>query len=265
MVRKIKPAQRWDGLGNDNKFIPNGSCDLKVGEIYKNLGLGDGSKLSRQNDPIFAISRAFNRYTYEAYPVHMPSFAARLALLKDLSEKASDLASAFDEVGIESFDDIEWSIERGLDLNSSAIEPSKGYVSREISLFREFSADGVHKIAKALKAAAEAFPKHPDAPPPGRPPKRALVGLIQDLADIYEFHTECLAYKGFAYDPETHEYDGPFFLFSWAIISDFDPSAAKTNNALGAQIRKALVNSSERNSQVKYHIDSDFDFTDGKE
>lgn len=238
---------------------------LKLGKFTKNLGLGDGSKLSRQNDPIFAISRAFNRYTYEAYPVHMPSFAARLALLKDLSEKASTLASAFDEVGIESFDDIEWSIERGLDLNSSAFEPSKGSISREISLFREYSADGVHQIAKSLKAAAEAFPKHPDAPPPGRPAKTALVGLIQDLAGIYKFHTERPAYEGFAFDPETHEYGGPFFLFSWAIISDFDPSAAKTNNALGAQIRKALTDYGWQPVKIEHFHDDDFDFTDGKE
>jgi hypothetical protein len=265
MARKIQPAQRWDGFGNYNNFVPDGSRDMKVEEIYKILGLGNGSQLSKRDDPIIAISRAFNRYTCEAYPVHMPSFAARLALLKDLSEKASTLASAFDEVGIESFDDIEWGIEQGLDLKPSAVEPSKGYVSSEIPLFREYSADWVHKIAKSLKAAAEAFPKHPDAPPPGRPAKRALVGLIQDLADVYEFHTERPAYEGFAYDPETHEYDGPFFLFAWPIISDFDPSAAKTNNALGAQIRKALTDYGWQPVKIEHFHDDDFDFTDGKE
>ncbi len=265
MVRKVKPAERWDGHGDDNNFVQEGSQDIDINEIYKILGLGDGSELTKQNDPIFKISRALNLYTHDAYPVHIPAFARRLALIKDLSEKASALSTAFSEVGVESFYDIEWGIEYGLDLKHSAVEPTKGDIGPEIALFRNYSAGDVHRFAEYMKAAANAFPSHEDAPPPGRPAKTALVALIRELSDIYEKYTEQDAYEGFTFDQETQEYDSSFFRFAWAIIPNFDPSAAKTNNALGAQIRKALADYSWQPVNFQHHYDSDFDFTDGKE
>ena len=264
MVRKVKPAIDWHGE-EDNNYTPEGSCALDAEEIYKILGLKDGIEL-RADEPLFEICRALVKYTHEAYPVHMPIFAERIALIKDVSEKATALAAAFDAVGTESYYDIEWGVEHGLGLEPSADDPSEGYVDAEIAFFRECSTDYVRRIARQMKAAVEAFPRHPDAPSSGRPAKTALVSLIQELAWIYERQIGQDAYRGFASDPETNEYDSSFFQFVWAVVSKYDPSAAKTNNALGMQIRKAMTGPTieDKTIQVFYEGD-DHDFTDGKE
>ena len=84
MVRKVQPVKNWWSQNHDNNYEPEGSQDLDYKKLYRMLGLGDGSHLEKSDDPIIKISKALNSYTYEAYPVHMPSFQSRFALIKEI-------------------------------------------------------------------------------------------------------------------------------------------------------------------------------------
>lgn len=239
MVRKVQPAWNWTDDGTSDHEI-EGQQDLDIQQIYRDLGLGDGSHLDRGKDPIFEISEYLGNYQDRAYPTHLPKFAERYELIKELQKRTKALVDGFNNTSEESFFDLEESISRGLGQEPSAEMPSEGYVSPEIHLFREFSAGYLQRFAKLMDIAVSEFPNHPDAPSRGRPSKFALQELIRDLAWVYENHTGEEAYNGFTYDSENKVYDSAFFRFVQGIISKFDPSAAKTNQALGAQIRTAL-------------------------
>ncbi|MGQ3487527.1 hypothetical protein [Roseovarius pacificus] len=239
MARRVSPAWNWHDDGKSDYEI-EGQQDLDVQQIYRDLGLGDGSHLDRGNDPVIEISEFLDDYQDRAYPTHLPKFAERHEVIKEIQKRIHALTWAFENTSEQSFFDIEDSIVRGLNQEPSAAMPSEGYVSPEINFFRECSVDYLAKFAKLMDIAAAEFANHPDAPKKGRPPKTALQELIRDLAWVYEKHTGEDAYKGLAFDGSDREFDSAFFRFVWGIISKFDPSAARTNQALGAQIRTAL-------------------------
>lgn len=242
MPRKVEPALGWVPYNYAEKeYDIRDQVDLDIDEIYKILGLGDGSHLDRDNDPIFAISRALQAYENQAYASGDPTtFAGRHAVLKELQKHARALADTFDKMGEGNFLDVEHGIALALgeELQYDMIDDEP--VHRDIEFYRDFSTGPVHKIARLLDLAATEFANHPDAPKRGRPLNEPLIELIQELAWIYERHTLTDAYEGFSYDLDSKEYDGAFFRFAMAVIWKFDPNVAKTNNALGSQIRRAL-------------------------
>ncbi|PFG63767.1 hypothetical protein AXZ77_2380 [Thioclava sp. ES.031] len=258
MARKVQPAWGWVSdiyVGEEHEIAEQ--RDLDIFEIYKILGLSDGAHVSKDDDPIFAISRALEVYENQAHTDGDPTtFAERHAVLKELHKHAHALSETFNEMGEGNFIDVEHGIALGLGQEPSYETFDEKPAPKEIAFYREFSTDHVHKIAQILELAVRAFPQHPDAPKRGRPVNGPLVELIQDLAWIYERHTLTDAYEGFTYDAPSKEYDGAFFRFAAAVIWKFDPAAAKTNNALGSQIRRALSEEMlTRNSlEVRYHF-----------
>lgn len=243
MPRKTEPDWGWSPYDYIDKEVEiRDQQDLDIREIYKILGLGDGAHLGEQDDPIFEISRALTTYESVAYASGDPTtFAGRHAVLKELQRHSRALADAFDKMGEGNFQDVDHGIALALGEELSYEMIHEEPMPRELDFFRHYMTDYVDKIADILDLAAKAFPNHPDAPPKGRPIKAPLVGLIQDLAWIYERHTQTDAYKGFTYDAASKEYDGGFFRFAAAVIWKFDPNVAKSNNALGSQIRLALT------------------------
>ncbi|NOR62571.1 MAG: hypothetical protein GQ535_08785 [Rhodobacteraceae bacterium] len=263
MVRKIRPAKNWTGE-EDNNFEPDGTSDLDTSKIYRILGLGDASHLEKHQDPIFQILGALDNYTVDAYPTHKPIYAARREHLQNICAHARALADIFHGSGEESFLEIENNLARGLGQEPPADHHALGRedikVSREISLFREFSADGISTFADLMEIALKEFPNSEDAPKRGRPDRTPLRELIIELGMIYEDATGQRAYEGFASDPETREYDSSFFRLAWEVVYAFDPKAAKSNNAFGSQIRKALANNDIGWQAVEFeHIEGDFD------
>lgn len=263
MVRKIRPAKNWTGE-EDNNFEPDGTSDLDPAMIYRILGLGDASHLEKHQDPIFQISGALDNYTVDAYPTHKPIYAARRVHLQNICLHARALADIFRGSGEESFLEIENNLARGLGQEPPADHHALGRedikVSREISLFRELSADGISTFADLMGIALKEFPNSEDAPKRGRPDRTPLRELITELGVIYEDATGRKAYDGFTSDPITGEYDSPFFRFAWEVVFSYDPKAAKSNNAFGMQVRKALANTSLGWQPIEFeHIEGDFD------
>ncbi len=263
MVRKIKPAKNWTGE-EDNNFEPDGTLDLDMSKIYRILGLGDASHLEKHQDPILQISNALGNFTLDAYPVHKPKYAERRVHLQNICQHARALANIFEGSGEQSFLEIETNLARGLGQEPPADHYGLGRdevkVSREISLFRELSAGDLSTFADLMEIALKEFPNSEDAPKRGRPDRASLRELIIELGVIYEEATGQKAYEGFACDPETGEYDSSFFRFAWEVVYTFDPIAAKSNNAFGSQIRKALANNDIGWQAVEFeHIEGDFD------
>lgn len=252
MVRKIAPAWNWSGNELHDHVI-EGQKDLDIVAIYKTLGLGDGSQFVGTDDPIFAISRALKDYHRAEYPTNAPSFPGRLALVREIQKRADSLLEGIENIGEDSWDDFESSITRALGqkpswngLNEKDRDETDGYISQEISMFREFTAAHICEFSRLMEIVVNEFPNSPDAPKKGRPQKIALQELIRELAWIYERHNEQDAYDGFASfkadDPNSkYEYDSAFFRFLLEIVPKFDRDSASTNNALGWQIRQALT------------------------
>src|SRR6056297_1482179 len=124
MVRKVSPAWNWDDEG-ESDFEIEGQQDLDIHQIYRDLGLGDGSNIDRHRDPVFEISECLYQYQNHAYPTHLPKFAERLELIKELQKRTKALLEGFENTSENSFCDIEESITRGLGQEPSADMPSE--------------------------------------------------------------------------------------------------------------------------------------------
>ena len=239
MVRKIRSAEQWNGNFSAADHIDR-YRNIDQSKICRMLGLGPNPQFKSNNNPISFIEIALLGYCNNQIAPHKPKYAERLALMDEFLAHAESLKNTYSKMGWESGIDIQNSL--AVTLGQPLPHRNSGYgeLTPELRFFWEHL-DDVEKFCDLLSKARDKFLSVEDAPKTGRPKQLALVKLIQDLAKVYEVCTGQGAYEGFTSDPKTGEYSSSFFLLVKEIVESYEPTAFKSNNALGSQIRKALA------------------------
>jgi len=239
LVRKINPAEQWNGnfsfADHTDRFKR-----IDINKICRMLGLGPNPKFKNNQNPITFIEIALLGFCNNQIAPHKPKYSERLALIDQFITHADGLKKAYSKMGWESGTDIQNSLANAL--GQPQPHRNSGYedLTPELRFFWEHL-DDVEKFCDLLSKARGEFLNDKDAPKTGRPKQLALIKLIQDLAQVYEVCTEQPAYQGFTSDPNSGEYSSSFFLLVQEIVASYEPTAFKSNNALGSQIRNALA------------------------